>query len=167
MNEYELNLQKTREIGKVLSVSNALIYSSGLPGCRVGEKVVTETGQVGMVQGLSEANVEILVFDNKIVSPGINITRSESQFQVPVGNRFLGRNIDPLGNSIDSGNPVIEVDEYRAIDPEVPGISVRRRIDKPFETGVTVVDTLIPLGRGQRELVIGDSKSGKTAFLLQ
>jgi F-type H+-transporting ATPase subunit alpha len=167
MTEYEHHLKNSNEIGKVISVTNSLVYSSGLPGCRIGEKVITENGEVGMVQGLLDSAIEILMFSNRLVNPGVNITRSGGAFKIPVGNNFLTRSIDPLGNSIDSGSPVIKEDEFRDINPEVPGISVRSRIDKPFHTGVTIVDTMIPLGSGQRELILGDSKSGKTAFLLQ
>lgn len=167
MNTFDKYLKKTGEIGKVLSVTNSLIYASGLPGAKVGEKVVTQTGAVGLVQGLSDATVEILLFSNKLTDPGIRITRTNEPFKVPVGAKFVGRGIDPLGSSIDGLSPIIEEEKWCDINPEVAGISKRAQINEPFNTGVTVVDTLIPLGNGQRELIIGDSKSGKTAFLLQ
>ncbi len=167
MDSYEKYLKKTGEIGKVLSVTNSLIYASGLPGAQIGERVITQKGEVGLIQGLDDTNVEILMFTNKLVDPGIAITRTGEPFRVPVGKNFIGRTIDPVGNSIDSQNPVIEEDEWRDINPDVPGINVRASINQPFNTGVTLVDTMVPLGNGQRELIIGDSKSGKTAFLLQ
>lgn len=167
MSEFDLYREKTGEVGSVFSVTNSLVYASGLPGARVGEKVVTENGDIGLVQGLEESAVEILIFNNTAIEPGIQITRTGISFEVPVGSGFIGRGIDPLGNALDGLNPLIEVAENRSINPEVPGINVRQRIDQPFSTGVIVIDSLIPLGAGQREVVVGDSKSGKTAFLLQ
>jgi F-type H+-transporting ATPase subunit alpha len=167
MTEFDLYREKTGEVGLVFSVTNSLIYATGLPGAKVGEKVVTENGDIGLVQGLEESAVEILIFNSNAVEPGIQVTRSGSGFEVPVGEAFIGRGIDPLGNALDGLNPVIEAAEKRSINPEVPGINVRQRIDQPFSTGVILIDSMIPLGAGQREVVVGDSKSGKTAFLLQ
>lgn len=167
MSEFNFYRETVGEVGTVFSVTNSLIYASGLPGAKIGEMVITETGVVGMVQGLDNAAVEILIFSNTLVDPGIQIARTHNFFRIPVGPAFLGRSIDPMGIPIDAKNPVIPNEEVRFIDPEVPGINVRDKINTAFNTGVTVIDTLIPLGMGQRELIIGDSKSGKTAFLMQ
>jgi F-type H+-transporting ATPase subunit alpha len=165
--DFAIYRDQVGEVGYVLSVTSSLIYASGLPGARVGEKVITEKNEVGLIQTLEQSMVEILMFNSDLVDPGSQIARTNEAFSIPVGKNFLGRAVDPLSNSIDSENPVIQEDEWRVVTPEVPGISVRSRLTEPFQTGVAVIDTLVPLGLGQREVIIGDSKSGKTAFLLQ
>lgn len=167
MSEFDKYRQKTGETGTIYSVTSSLVYASGLPGAKIGEMVVTETGNIGLIQGLEDSAAEILIFSNRLVDPGSQITRTGLPFKIPVGGEYVGRSLDPLGNSVDSLNPVIKEEEFRDINPEVPGINVRDKINTAFNTGVSVIDTLIPLGDGQRELVVGDSKSGKTTFLLQ
>lgn len=167
MSEFSQYADSVGEVGTIFSVTSSLVYASGLPGARVGEKVISESGAVGIVEALEENAIEILICSNELVDPGSRVTRTGSLFRLPVGMNFLGRSLDALGNPVDGGNPIIQEDDHREIDPLVMGIKHRVRVQEPFNTGVTVVDTLIPLGRGQRELVIGDAKSGKSSFLLQ
>lgn len=164
---YSKYLERTEEIGFIEEIVNSIVYVSGLPGGMLHELVIFETGGFGEVIGLKENFLEVLVFsDPTTVKVGFKATRTGKMFEVPVGNELVGRAIDPLGLPLD-GKPKIDYKEFRAVDVPAPGIDARARIKKTMQTGVTVIDMLLPVGKGQRELVIGDRKSGKTNFLLR
>jgi F-type H+/Na+-transporting ATPase subunit alpha len=164
-NEY---LNETNEIGYIVAINNTVVSASGLPHARPWEVVVLETGELGFILGLHKEYCDILLFSRKTIKNGTRITRTNQILSIFAGKHFLGKTIDPFGNAFDSSidiNPenVVEL----PIDIPPGGISTRKRINKTFETGVALVDLVLPLGKGQRELVIGDRKTGKTNFLLQ
>ena len=165
MKDFTAYLNETEEIGFVEQVADAIIHVSGLPKAKPDEIVVFETGEFGQVFSVQPSYVEILVFSKKQVKPGIRVTRTNEVLKVPVGYELLGRVIDPLGKSISGIKPLKTPSEKRPIDTPAAGIVKRRSVTKPFETGILLVDLAIPLGHGQRELIVGDRKTGKTSFL--
>lgn len=167
MSEFRKYLEKTEEIGQIVGLNNYLAYISGLPSLKIGETVITEGGSKGLVHGLNEQVAEVLMFDPAKLKVDENVVRTNHFFQIPVSQELLGRIINPLGQPLDNLGPVLGQKKYVPVQREAPGINKRVKINRPLETGVMVVDLLVPLGYGQRELVIGDAKSGKTTFLLQ
>lgn len=167
MKNFTEYLDQTSEIGFVEEVLHALVYVNGLPTAKPQEIVVFETGEIGQVMGLQDKYTEVLVFSKNSIRAGTRAARTGEFMQIPTGHELLGQTIDPLGYSLDQTKPMPKPMELRPIDVTPTGISTRKRIQKPFATGMTLVDLIIPLGKGQRELVIGDRKTGKTSFLLR
>lgn len=167
MNTFDHYLQSVGEIGFVDDATESLAYVSGLPGITPNELVLFETGEFGQATYLMEDKAEILVFSKYPIDVSTRAVRTQTQLQIPVGKEYLGQIIDPFGNPVDKIRPFTKPTETRNIDTRAPGISDRVKINKVFETGVSLADMLIPLGKGQRELIIGDRKTGKTNFLLQ
>lgn len=165
MKDFTAYLNETEEIGFVEQVADAIIYVSGLPKVKPEEIVFFETGEFGQVFSINPDYIEVLVFFKKHIKPGTRVTRTNEILKIPVGYELLGRVINPLGNSIDTTKPLKTPLEKREINTRPAGIIKRRAITKPFETGVLIVDLAIPLGHGQRELIVGDRKTGKTSFL--
>jgi len=159
-------LKKTGEVGYVVRSLQSLAYVEGLPGAKSSELIIFEDGNMGRVIGLYEEEVEILLLTAEVVGVGTKTVRVGGRLEVGVGEALLGKSIDPLVRDYLTGNP-IKTQQNRPNDITPMGISGRVNITKPFETGVSWVDLIVPLGRGQRELVIGDRKIGKTDFLLQ
>jgi len=146
---------------------NYLVYVVGLPKAKPQEVVITEHGHKGIIQSLTPDFVEVLMFDPHGLRHNLRVVRTNQSLTVPAGFGFQGRVIDPFGTPLDDQGPILGEKKYLPIDPPVAGILRRARVVEPLETGVTVVDMLVPLGLGQRELVLGDQKTGKTIFLLQ
>lgn len=167
MPDFKECLEKTGEIGHIVGLSHYLVFVSGLPGLKLGEMVITENEEKGLVHGLDKEVAEILMFDTGKLKVGAAVARTNESFQIPVSQEFLGRIINPLGQPIDGLGPILGEKKYLGVKREAPDITQRVRINKPLETGVMIVDLLVPIGYGQRELVIGDAKTGKTTFLLQ
>jgi F-type H+-transporting ATPase subunit alpha len=167
MQDFKKNLEKTREIGQIIGLNHYLAYVSGLPALKIGEMVITENEVKGQVYGLDEEVAEILMFDFGKLEIEEKVARTNESFQVTVSQEFLGRIVNPLGKPLDGLGPIPGEKTYWPIQREAPGITQRVRVNKPLETGVMAVDLLTPIGYGQRELVIGDAKTGKTTFLLQ
>ncbi len=163
---FEKIADKIGEIGYVTQVVDTLVYANGIPGAKPDEVIVFETGEMGQILSLLSDTVEILTFSDKPIKVGTRLTRTGSTLKIPVGNELLGKIIDPFGNSLDSVEKVKKPQEERQVNTEPSGIMARETIKKYFETGLSLVDLMIPLGKGQRELVIGDRKTGKTSFLL-
>ncbi|MCD6528260.1 F0F1 ATP synthase subunit alpha [bacterium] len=159
--------EKTGEIGYITALAYSIVWVSGLPTLKLGEMIITEHGEIGIVHGLNKKTAEVLMFSTKNLKIGERIAKTNKAFQIPVSQKLLGRIINPLCLPIDGSGPVTGEKKYLNIQREAPGITQRVRVNKPLETGVMIVDLLIPIGYGQRELVIGDAKTGKTAFLLQ
>ncbi len=155
------------EVGHIESIVQSIVYVSGLPGVRLKELVVAEGGQRGIVHSISTQVVEVLMLDTQKLTNNLEVARTNQTFSLQVSKELLGRVVDPFAEPIDGAGPVLGEKTLQSIDPVIFGISKRVRIDKPMETGVTIVDMLVPLGYGQRELVIGDKKTGKSTFLLQ
>lgn len=166
MDEFNQYLEKIGEIGYVDKLVHSICYVSGLPNIKPNELVVFETGDIGQVFSLGKETVEILFLSGGEIRPGSRLARTGDLLKIGVGNGYLGRTIDPLGRVVDGGKPV-KANEYRYIDEKPPGIMQRKPVQKTLETGVSIVDTVVPLARGQRELIIGDRKTGKSQFLLQ
>lgn len=164
---FELMLTQNKEVGHVTSIVHPLVYVDGLPNVRLGEVLIFETGQLGKVTSIFREHVEVLVFSNIPLGEGTKVARTKSEVAVPVSEAFLGKMLDPMGRSLYKSRPLPSVETYLPVENKAGNISTRQKIDTPLETGVIVVDTLVPLGKGQRELVIGDRKTGKTNFLLQ
>ena len=154
------------ETGRVLSVGDGIVAADGLAHASYGEIVVFDCGVKGMIQDLRPETCGIIVFgDCRDISAGDIIPRTGKTAGIPVGEEFLGRVVDALGNPVD-GQGEINPDGYRPIECPAPGIVDRQPVNKPMETGLLVVDALFPIGRGQRELIIGDRQTGKTAIAL-
>lgn len=174
MKDFKDYLNKTSEVGYVEETLGDFIRVSGLPKARVTELVLFESGEKGQVFSLDKEYVEVLLLSESDVRVGTRVARTDQLAGVRVGEWMLGKVIDSLGNtsllegsSSDSakGNP--SKLEYRDIDIPAPGMASRISIERPYESGVSIVDLVVPLGMGQRELVVGDRKTGKTEFLLQ
>ena len=160
-------LNKNQEIGFVEKVNHPVVYIRGLPGARISEVVIFESGCMGVVTSLSEEYVEVMTVCTEPVLVGGKVARSGDILQIPVGNGLLGSVINPLGESLYENKVIADISEYRSIQAKPLPINLRERIKTCFETGVPLVDLLIPLGKGQRELIIGDRNTGKTSFVLQ
>ncbi|MDZ4867288.1 MAG: F0F1 ATP synthase subunit alpha [Alphaproteobacteria bacterium] len=154
------------EIGQVLSVGDGIARIYGLDKVQAGEMVEFPGGIKGMALNLETDNVGVVIFGNdRDIKEGDTVKRTGSIVDVPVGKGLLGRVVDPLGNPLDGKGP-IQSTERRRVDVKAPGIIPRRSVHEPMQTGLKSVDSLIPIGRGQRELIIGDRQTGKTAIAL-
>ena len=154
------------EIGQVLSVGDGIARVYGLDNVQAGEMVEFPGGIMGMALNLEVDNIGIVIFgSDRDIKEGDTVKRTGSIVEVPVGKELLGRVVDPLGNPIDGKGP-IKAKQRQRVDVKAPGISPRKSVHEPMATGLKAVDALIPVGRGQRELVIGDRQTGKTAILL-
>jgi F-type H+/Na+-transporting ATPase subunit alpha len=154
------------EVGQVLSVGDGIARVYGLDNVQAGEMVEFENGVRGMALNLETDNVGIVIFGNdREIKEGQTVKRTRSIVDVPVGKGLLGRVVDALGNPIDGKGP-IKGEERRRVDVKAPGIIPRKSVHEPMATGLKAVDSLIPIGRGQRELIIGDRQTGKSAIIL-
>ncbi len=154
------------EIGQVLSVGDGIARVYGLDNVQAGEMVEFPGGIMGMALNLEVDNVGIVIFgSDRHIKEGDTVKRTGAIVEVPVGKELLGRVVDPLGNPIDGKGP-IKATQRQRVDVKAPGIIPRKSVHEPMATGLKAVDALIPVGRGQRELVIGDRQTGKTAILL-
>jgi F-type H+-transporting ATPase subunit alpha len=154
------------EVGQVLSVGDGIARCYGLDKVQAGEMVEFENGTRGMALNLESDNVGIVIFgSDQEIKEGQTVKRTGAIVDVPVGKGLLGRVVDALGNPIDGKGP-IAADERRRVDVKAPGIIPRKSVHEPMATGLKAIDALIPIGRGQRELIIGDRQTGKTAVAL-
>ncbi len=154
------------EIGQVLSVGDGIARVYGLDNVQAGEMVEFPGGIRGMALNLEVDNVGIVIFgDDRDIKEGDTVKRTGDIVEVPVGKALLGRVVDGLGNPIDGKGP-IKTKETRRVDVKAPGILPRKSVHEPMQTGLKAIDALIPVGRGQRELIIGDRQTGKTAIIL-
>jgi F-type H+-transporting ATPase subunit alpha len=154
------------EVGQVLSVGDGVARVHGLDNVQAGEMVEFPGGVRGMALNLETDNVGIVIFGNdRDIKEGDTVKRTGAIVDVPVGKGLLGRVVDALGNPIDGKGP-IQSDERRRVEVKAPGIIPRRSVHEPVQTGLKAIDSLVPIGRGQRELIIGDRQTGKTAVAL-
>ncbi|MHB2206846.1 F0F1 ATP synthase subunit alpha [Methylobacterium sp. CM6257] len=154
------------EVGQVLSVGDGIARAYGLDNVQAGEMVEFESGVRGMALNLEQDNVGIVVFgSDREIKEGQTVKRTGAIVDVPVGKGLLGRVVDALGNPIDGKGPIVST-ERRRVDVKAPGIIPRKSVHEPMATGLKAIDALIPVGRGQRELIIGDRQTGKTAIAL-
>ena len=167
MKSFDYYLDKIGEIGYVEHVTKDVVGVSGLPSAKTEEVIFFESGQIGQVLFLHSDVVEVLLFDEAPVKSGTRAVRTGERLSIPVGKQYLGHLINPLCQPISNVRLVSKSLETRFLVVDPLGIQERTSVCKQLETGVILVDILIPLGHGQRELVIGDRKTGKTTFLLQ
>ena len=154
------------EVGQVLSVGDGIARVYGLDNVQAGEMVEFPGGIRGMALNLESDNVGVVIFGNdRDIKEGDTVKRTGAIVDVPVGKGLLGRVVDALGNPIDGKGP-IQATERRRVDIKAPGIIPRKSVHEPMSTGLKAIDALIPIGRGQRELIIGDRQTGKTAIIL-
>ena len=154
------------EIGQVLSVGDGIARVYGLDKVQAGEMVEFPGGIRGMALNLEADNVGVVIFgDDRSIKEGDTVKRTGAIVEVPVGKGLLGRVVDALGNPIDGKGP-IKADKRMRVDVKAPGILPRKSVHEPMATGLKAIDALIPIGRGQRELIIGDRQTGKTAVIL-
>lgn len=162
--KYYDNAIKQNETGTVLMVGDGIARASGLINCMAGELLEFEDGSFGMAQNLEENSVSIVLFgDDSGIGEGQTVKRTGKVVSVPVSEAMIGRVVNALGQPIDGAGPVV-TNEYRAIESPAPGICERQGVNQPLQTGIKAIDSMVPIGRGQRELIIGDRQTGKTTL---
>ena len=162
---YKSRIEMT-ETGKVILVGDGIARVYGLTNCMANELLKFEDGSFGMAQNLEEDTVSVAVLSNKNnIREGSSVERTGQVLSVPVGDKLLGRVVNALGEPIDGKGP-IEYDATRPIESEAPGIIERESVNVPLQTGIKAIDSMIPIGRGQRELIIGDRQTGKTEIAI-
>ena len=162
--KYYDNAIKQNETGTVLMVGDGIARASGLINCMAVELLEFEDGSFGMAQNLEENSVSIVLFgDDSGIGEGQTVKRTGKVVSVPVGEAMIGRVVNALGQPIDGAGPVV-TSEYRAIESPAPGICERQGVNQPLQTGIKAIDSMVPIGRGQRELIIGDRQTGKTTL---
>lgn len=176
VNEFSDNLRKTiegfktsaelKEVGEVISVGDGIAKIYGLDNVQAGELVEFDSGVKGMALNLETENVGVVVFGEcQKIKEGDSVKRTGKIVEVPVGKGLLGRVVDALGQPIDGKGALKDV-EYKQVEVKAPGIIARQSVSEPMQTGIKAIDSLIPIGRGQRELIIGDRQTGKTAIVI-
>ena len=156
--------ETSAEGGVVISSADGIVHVEGMNRAVYGEIVTFDNGAKGMVESVDPEQLGIMLFDGaETVGVGTMVTRSGKRAGIPVGDGFLGRVIDPLGEPIDGKGP-IEAEGYNPIEKQAPGILERQSVDTPLHTGILAIDSMFPIGRGQRELIIGDRQTGKTSI---
>ena len=156
--------QTSEEGGVVIASADGIVQVEGMDRAVYGEIVTFDNGAKGMVESVEPGRLGIMLFDGaESVGVGTLVTRSGKRAGIPVGEKFLGRVIDPLGEPIDGKGP-IEAEGYNPIEKQAPGILERQSVDTPLHTGILAIDSMFPIGRGQRELIIGDRQTGKTSI---
>jgi F-type H+/Na+-transporting ATPase subunit alpha len=154
------------EVGTVLEVGDGIARVYGLENAMASERVVFENGASGQVLNLEESSVGVVILGDYLgIKEGDEVRRTGELLSVPVGEKMIGRVVDPLGRPLD-GMGVIDANETRPVEWKAPGIAARQPVSEPLQTGIKAIDSMIPIGRGQRELIIGDRKTGKTAIAL-
>ena len=162
--KYYENAIRQDETGTVLMVGDGIARVSGLANCMAGELLEFEDGSFGMAQNLEENSVSVVLFGSgETISEEQMVKRTGKVVSVPVGETLIGRVVNALGQPIDAGGP-ISASEYRPIESQAPGICERQGVCQPLQTGIKAIDSMVPIGRGQRELIIGDRQTGKTTI---
>ena len=158
------NVIEQSEVGTVILVGDGIARASGLEKCMAGELLQFENGEYGMAQNLEENTVSIVLLGSDVgIKEGSTVKRTGKVVSVPVGEALIGRVVNALGQPIDGAGP-IETTEFRPIESPAPGIIERQPVKEPLQTGIKAIDSMIPIGRGQRELIIGDRQTGKTSI---
>jgi len=160
---YEVDVD-VEEVGTVIQIGDGIARIYGLGGCVALEKLELDHGVTGLALNLEEDNVAAVLFGEwEKIEEGDTVKRTGQVMSVPVGDALIGRVVDPLGIAIDGG-PAIETTETRPLEFKAPGVVDRQPVKEPLQTGIKAIDAMIPIGRGQRELIIGDRSTGKTAI---
>ena len=163
---YDMQQEQEQETGSVIWVGDGIAIVYGINHAMYGEIVIFENGVKGMVQDIRKDEIGCILFGKDTeITEGTKVVRTKKKAGIPVGNGFVGRVINALGEPIDGFGPVKEED-YRPIEQEAPGIVDRKSVGVPMETGILAIDSMFPIGRGQRELIIGDRQTGKTSIAM-
>lgn len=161
---YEPGNAERVEIGRVVAASDGIARVEGLPSVMANELLRFEDGTLGLAQNLDTRDIGVIILgDFTGIEEGQQVHRTGEVLSVPVGDKYLGRVVDPLGNPIDDLGP-IEAEGRRALELQAPGVTQRKSVHEPLQTGLKAIDAMIPIGRGQRQLIIGDRQTGKTAI---
>ncbi len=164
--KYYDNAIQQNETGTILMVGDGIARASGLINCMAGELLEFEDGSFGMAQNLEENSVSIVLFgSDENIGEGQTVKRTGKVVSVPVGEAMIGRVVNALGQPIDGAGPIV-TSEYRPIESQAPGICERKSVHEPLQTGIKAIDSMVPIGRGQRELIIGDRQTGKTTIAI-
>lgn len=166
MDLFNQYLQKTGEYGVVIQVSHPIVFIEGLPTVKTHEVILFETGQKAEVFAINRGKIEARVFSHEPIRVGTKVTRSDELLSLPVGRELMGHVINPLGEPLNPTIPFTKPKEIRDLESKPVGIAGRQKIATPLATGISLIDLMVPLGRGQRELIIGDRKTGKTSILM-
>jgi len=163
----QFQAQTTRsEVGQVVEVGDGIARVHGLSGVMTGEMVTFQNGVRGLAFNLEESSVGVIILgDYKQIHEGETVTATAQLLRVPVGEAMVGRVVNPLGEPIDNKGPIV-TPHSRLVESPAPGIADRQPVDEPLQTGIKAIDAMTPIGRGQRELIIGDRKTGKTAIAI-
>lgn len=162
---YQSELE-VNEVGTVITVGDGIARAHGLDNCMAGELVEFENGVMGMAQNLEEGNVGIVILGNYLgIKEGDTVRRTGRIMEVPVGEELIGRVVNPLGIPVDGKGP-INTTKTRPIESPAFGVMARKSVHEPLQTGIKAIDALVPIGRGQRELIIGDRQTGKTSIAI-
>ncbi|GAA4665858.1 F0F1 ATP synthase subunit alpha [Frondihabitans cladoniiphilus] len=163
---YEPSKTSTEEIGHVIDAADGIAHVEGLPGVMANELIRFADGTLGLAQNLDEDEIGVIVLGEfSGIDEGLEVTRTGEVLSVPVGDGYLGRVVDPLGNPIDGLGEVASTGR-RALELQAPGVMQRKSVHEPMQTGIKAIDAMIPIGRGQRQLIIGDRQTGKTAIAI-
>lgn len=162
---YEPGTAERVEVGRVASASDGIARVEGLPSVMANELLRFEDGTLGLAQNLDTREIgAIILGDFSGIEEGQQVHRAGEVLSVPVGEGYLGRVVDPLGNPIDDLGPISATEGRRALELQAPGVTMRKSVHEPLQTGLKAIDAMIPIGRGQRQLIIGDRQTGKTAI---
>ncbi|WP_427869282.1 F0F1 ATP synthase subunit alpha [Leucobacter luti] len=164
---YEPAQSGKTEVGTVVDAADGIAHVEGLPGVMANELIRFADGTLGLAQNLEENEIGVVVLGEFTgIEEGQQVTRTGEVLSVPVGEGYLGRVVDPLGNPIDGLGEIAGVEGRRALELQAPGVMQRKSVHEPLQTGIKAIDAMIPVGRGQRQLIIGDRQTGKTAIAI-
>lgn len=167
MDSYRPSQVATEEIGHVTETADGIAHVEGLPGTMANELLTFEDGTLGLAMNLDQREIgAVILGDFAGIEEGQTVRRTGEVLSVPVGDGYLGRTVDPLGRPIDGLGEITDLEGRRALELQAPGVMMRKSVHEPLETGLKAIDSMIPIGRGQRQLIIGDRKTGKTAIAL-
>ncbi|MET0990057.1 MAG: F0F1 ATP synthase subunit alpha, partial [Glaciihabitans sp.] len=163
---YEPGKSATTEVGYVTDSADGIAHVEGLPGVMANELVKFADGTLGLAQNLEESEIGVVVLGEFTgIEEGQEVTRTGEVLSVPVGDAYLGRVVNPLGEPMDGLGELVTT-ERRALELQAPGVMQRKSVHEPMQTGIKAIDAMIPIGRGQRQLIIGDRQTGKSAIAL-
>ncbi|GAB2973413.1 F0F1 ATP synthase subunit alpha [Frigoribacterium salinisoli] len=166
VSSYDPSKASTAEVGHVVDAADGIAHVEGLPGVMANELIRFADGTLGLAQNLDENEIGTIVLGEfSGIEEGMEVTRTGEVLSVPVGDGYLGRVVDPLGSPID-GLGEIATEGRRALELQAPGVMARKSVHEPMQTGIKAIDAMIPIGRGQRQLIIGDRQTGKTAIAI-
>lgn len=167
VSSYEPAKAVSEEVGHVTLTADGIARVDGLPGAMANELLKFEDGTQGLAMNLEEREIGVVILgDFAGIQEGMEVRRTGEVLSVPVGEGYLGRVVDPLGAPIDGLGPISDMEGLRALELQAPGVMMRKSVHEPLQTGIKAIDAMIPIGRGQRQLIIGDRKTGKTALAI-